>query len=107
MLGKSSGANKGDQTVFYVYVLRSYLNEERFYLGSTGDLRKRLESHNAGENRATQGSQWQLVYYEAYLTEQAARQREQNLKHHGKAKQSLMKRIKDTLKESRLGPPST
>ena len=93
--------------MFYVYVLRSYSNEARLYLGSTGDLRRRLESHNAGENRATQGSQWQLVYYEAYLADQAARQREQNLKHHGKAKQSLMQRIKKSLNESKLGPPST
>ena len=81
----------------YVYVLQSEEDRERFYLGSTRDLKRRLESHNAGENKATKGSQWQLVYYEAYVSLNAAFQREHQLKHHGKAKQALMQRIKLSL----------
>ena len=83
--------------MFYMYVLRSAEDKERFYLGSTRDLKRRLDSHNAGENRATRGCQWQLVYYEAYVSLDAAFKREHQLKHHGKAKQSLMQRIKASL----------
>ena len=83
--------------MFYVYVLRCKEDGNRFYIGSTIDLRKRLSEHNAGSSRATKGHQWTLVYYEAYLKEPAARQREHNLKHHGNTKQALMKRIKDML----------
>jgi len=85
--------------MFYVYVLRSETDKTRFYLGHSKDLRRRLESHNAGENKATTGSQWQLVYYEAYVSLQAARQREHQLKYHGRTKQALMRRIKATLEE--------
>ena len=83
--------------MFYVYVLQCEDDESCFYIGSTKDLKMRLCQHNAGESVATKGHQWQLVYYEAYLKNDAARQREQQLKHHGKTKQALMKRIKDML----------
>jgi predicted GIY-YIG superfamily endonuclease len=83
--------------MFYVYVLQSATTEERFYLGSTKDLKQRFKSHNQGENKATKGNQWKLVYYEAYISEVAARKREQTLKQHGKVKQSLMKRIRESL----------
>ena len=85
--------------MFYVYVLQNVVEPEKFYLGSTRDLRKRLESHNQGENRATRGHQWELVYYEAYISDKAARKREQTLKQHGKVKQSLMQRIRESLKD--------
>ena len=84
--------------MFYVYVVQCEDDGSRFYIGSTKDLRKRLSQHNAGQSAATTGYQWKLVYYEAYLKSEAARQREQQLKHHGKTKQALMTRIKDMLK---------
>ena len=82
--------------MFYVYVLKE-MERERFYIGSTGDLRKRLSEHNQSENQSTRNRQWQVVYYEAYLTESAARKREHQLKQHGKVKQTLMQRIKSSL----------
>ncbi len=84
--------------MFYVYVLKE-IERERFYIGSTGDLRKRVAGHNQGKSQSTRNRQWQLVYYEAYLTEPAARQRELQLKQHGKVKQTLMQRIKSNLPE--------
>ena len=36
---------------------------------------------------------WKLVYYEAYLNEQDARDRERMLKHYGAARGRLKKRI--------------
>ncbi len=83
--------------MFYVYVLQSESDDSRFYPGSSKDLRQRLELHNLGENKATKGSQWQLVYYEAYVSLSAARQREHKLKYDGRAKRFLMQRIKESL----------
>ena len=84
--------------MYYVYVLRSENEADRFYLGSTKDLKQRLKSHNQGENKSTKGTQWQLVYYEAYITLNAARQREHKLKQDGRSKRFLMQRIKESLK---------
>jgi predicted GIY-YIG superfamily endonuclease len=33
---------------FYIYILQSERNEDRFYTGLTDDLRQRLKNHNAG-----------------------------------------------------------
>jgi putative endonuclease len=84
--------------MFYVYVLQSQSDENRFYLGSTNDLKHRLKSHNQGESKATKGNQWKLMYYEAYITLNAARHREHKLKHDGRSKRFLMQRIKESLK---------
>ena len=84
--------------MYYVYVLQSEIDNGRFYLGSTKDLRQRLKSHNLGENKATQGDRWKLVYYEAYVELKSARDREHKLKHDGRAKCYLMQRIKESLR---------
>lgn len=34
----------------YVYILRSEVDPERYYMGSTTDLNRRLEEHNKGES---------------------------------------------------------
>ena len=81
----------------YVYLLRSTTAREKFYLGCTSDLKQRVRSHNQGKNRSTRGSQWELIYYEAYTTLAAARKREYRLKHNGKAKASLLRRLKEDL----------
>ena len=33
----------------YVYILKAVRNPERFYVGLTDDLERRLEAHNTGE----------------------------------------------------------
>ena len=33
---------------FYVYILHSTVDPERFYIGCTRDLRARLKTHNSG-----------------------------------------------------------
>ena len=83
--------------MFYVYCIQSIDDEKRFYIGSTCNLRRRLEEHNSDKNRSTKNQQWKVVYYEAYINDNAARQREQKLKQHGNTKQALMKRIKESL----------
>ncbi len=83
--------------MYYVYVLQSLKKSESFYTGYTSDLKIRFKQHNDGKNTSTAWSQWRLVYYEAYASEDAARDRERILKHNGRVKQFLMKRIKKHL----------
>ena len=83
--------------MFYVYVLFSQSFDE-FYLGSTTDLKKRFKAHKEGLNRSTKKTDdWILSYYEAYLDEKSARDREANLKRSGKAYFSLKQRIRQSL----------
>ena len=83
--------------MYYVYVIQDIEDEAKFYTGFSSNLRKRLEAHNAGINKSTRSRHWRLVYYEAYLTEQAARDRERVLKHDGRVKRFLMDRIRKHL----------
>ena len=79
--------------MYYVYVLQSERDE--IYIGYSADLKRRLSEHNDGKNTSTRGRSWDLLYYEAYRSEAAARKRERVLKGHGRSKQSLLQRLKD------------
>lgn len=79
--------------MFYVYVLKG--EDGKHYVGQTADLKRRFAEHNNGENSSTCYQQWQLLYYEAYQTQQAAIKRERKLKHHGGVYQSLIKRLNE------------
>lgn len=80
--------------MFYVYVLGSVKDKE-LYVGSTNNLKKRLKEHNSGKVPATQPRiLLKLVYYETYLAEQDARERESKLKLRGQARVHLLNRIK-------------
>ena len=78
--------------MYYVYILKS--ESEKYYIGYTNDLRRRLKEHNAGLNSSTRGSVWHVYYYEAYTYESAAKLREWKLKHYSRVRELLMKRIK-------------
>ena len=75
----------------YVYVIVS--DNKRPYIGYSSDLRRRLEEHNTGKNASTRGSQWKLVYYEAFCSEEDARMREKKLKQDGRSRRFLYERI--------------
>ena len=65
---------------FYTYVLHS-LKDGDHYIGYTNDLRKRLEEHNLGKNISTRPRRpFRLIYYEACLNQDDAKQREKYLK---------------------------
>ena len=52
--------------MYYFYILRS-LKNEKLYLGSTPNLKERVRSHNAGENKATKPNiPYELIYYLAF-----------------------------------------
>ena len=71
--------------MYYVYILKRD-RTPKFYIGYTDDLKRRIKEHQK-EDR------WKLIYYEAYLYEKDARQRERKLKLYGSAWQGLKKRI--------------
>ena len=83
--------------MFFVYLIQNENNNDDFYVGFSANLEKRLLDHNSGRNLSTRGRKWKLIYYEAYHVEQAARNRERKLKHDGRVRQFLMKRIKEYL----------
>ena len=81
----------------YVYVIKSK-RKKYFYIGSTGDLRKRFKEHNQGKTKSIRHLvPFELMYYEAYRTKRQARKRELELKGNSFKKKELLKKIKDEL----------
>jgi len=81
----------------YVYALLSK-SKNFLYIGSTGDLRKRLVEHNRGKDKSTKPyAPYTLVYYEAYYDKQDATKREQMLKHHGSVIGHLKRRVRHSI----------
>ena len=70
--------------MYIVYILVSQNKKDKFYIGWTNNLNRRLHEHNIGKTYTTQWHQpYRIVYYEAYLDKQDALERERKLKHHG------------------------
>jgi len=66
--------------MYYIYVIKSLAYNTR-YVGSTDDIDKRLNEHNLGKCRYTNGRRpWQLVHKEQYPTRGEAMKRERFLK---------------------------
>ncbi len=66
--------------MFYVYVLQSF-KDNNFYTGFTRNLKRRFTEHQNWRNLSTKSrAPFKLVYYEAYLLEEDALNREKYLK---------------------------
>ena len=66
--------------MYYTYVLQSK-KDEKFYIGFTKDLKKRVKEHNDGGVEATKYRHpLKLVYYEACLNKYDAIKREKYFK---------------------------
>ena len=79
--------------MFYVYILTN-AEEDKYYIGYSSDLKRRLNEHKAGKvywSRRLENVK--LYYYEAYHSEELAKQRERKLKQYGSALKGLVKRI--------------
>jgi len=86
--------------MYYVYVLQSKSYPDKLYFGFTADLQKRLTRHNGeGTHFTKRFSPWLLVYYEAFQSEQDARERERRLKYDGRAWVLLKRRLQRSLYE--------
>ncbi|MBI1971552.1 MAG: GIY-YIG nuclease family protein [Candidatus Wildermuthbacteria bacterium] len=70
--------------MYYTYVLlcRDFIrNRSEFYIGSSEDLKNRVQEHRLGEVKTTKSfDEITLVYYEACLDKTDARKRELQLK---------------------------
>ncbi len=79
--------------MYYVYVIRG---PKQFYTGSTKDLKKRFSEHSENKMFSTKDrGPWEIVYYEASLSEKDARERERYLKT-AWGKRYLRNRIKNS-----------
>ena len=66
--------------MYYTYILYSE-KLDKYYIGSTNDIERRLERHNQGHTPYTRiGIPWKLFYSEVYNTRKEAFVREQQIK---------------------------
>lgn len=73
-------SNKTSQMFFYTYIIES-LKDHDHYIGYTGNLKKRFEEHQDGLGISTAYRRpFRLIYYEACLDQDDAKQREKYLK---------------------------
>ena len=64
----------------FVYILQSF-RDQRYYIGSTSDLEKRLLYHNSGRQRSTRSRiPFKLIYNESFFTKSEALKRERYIK---------------------------
>ena len=83
--------------MYFVYILKS-LHDKNLYIGSTKDLKRRLNEHVTGKVGLTKCRlPLELRYYEAFTTEKEARTRESKLKERGSAHKELLRRIKSSI----------
>jgi len=66
--------------MFYTYCLKSQ-KDNKLYLGSTEDLKRRLYEHSCGKVKSTANRRpFTLLFYEAYNDKITAQRREKYLK---------------------------
>lgn len=90
---RTSGLNK----VYYVYILQSS-KDNKFYTGFTSDLKRRVKEHQSGQSQSTKSRlPIKLIFYEAYILESDAKNRENYLKT-SMGKRVLKKQLSNYLK---------
>ena len=84
--------------MFYLYVLKSK-SDEKLYTGYTNDLRRRFSEHNAKMSKSTKGRvPFELIYYEAYISQRDAKLRESRLKSSAGARTALKRRLTNSMR---------
>ncbi len=69
-----------ENTMFTVYIIHSEVLD-RFYIGYTNNLERRLYEHNRIKGKYTDtGIPWQLVFSESFVTKKEAMNREKFIK---------------------------
>ena len=82
--------------MFFTYVLK--MNNGQIYIGFAKDLKERLKRHKNGEVFTTKKYlPVRLIYFECYLSQKDAIQREKMLKRYGSSWSHLKRRIKHSL----------
>ena len=89
------------QPFAYVYLLQS-LTTQRYYVGWTTDVRRRLEAHQHGASRYTRPrGPWRLIGEEAYPSLAAAKAQERLLKRSPRTLARFKKRLLNQMRQSR------
>ena len=80
--------------MYYVYVLENQ-NDKSWYIGFTNNIERRVAEQQSGEGGRTTKlkSSWQLIYFEAYISQKDALGREKFLKS-GSGRKYLKKQLK-------------
>ena len=69
--------------MYYIYIIRSQCTQ-RYYVGSTEIVEKRLQEHNAGKSKSTRaGVPWELIHTESFTTRSEATLKEHKIKARG------------------------
>ncbi|HOR02092.1 MAG TPA: GIY-YIG nuclease family protein [Candidatus Woesebacteria bacterium] len=64
----------------YTYILAS-VKDNSYYIGSTNNLKNRIEYHNEGRSKYTKLKKpWNLIYFEEFSSLSLARKREKQIK---------------------------
>lgn len=88
---------KTNNNFYYVYVLLSQ-KDNKFYIGFTNDIKRRMREHNQGKNPSTSYRlPLELIYYEAHLNKEDVRRRERYFKT-TKGKTTLRQLLRESLK---------
>ncbi len=90
--------------MWVVYIIQ-HSNTKQFYIGKTGNLKRRLREHNKNSQKSTcrKSGVWILAYAEAYRAKSDADMRELRLKNHGRAKQEVLKRAPQSFFRNQSG----
>ena len=84
--------------MYYVYALWSQ-KDQKFYIGYTKDLKRRMVEHRSGGCHTTYRlREPELIFYEAYRCNSDGKRREKYFKT-SKGKKTLRLMLRDTLKE--------
>jgi predicted GIY-YIG superfamily endonuclease len=67
--------------MYYTYILKQK-NKQKFYVGCTNNLLRRLREHNYGSNISTRGRLWTIHCYIAFVDKRSAESFEKYLKSH-------------------------
>ncbi len=82
--------------MYYVYTLKSK-KDNKFYIGTSSNLKIRINQHNSGKVESTRYRQpLKLIYYECYLNKKDAGRNEKYYKT-TKGKTDLKKKLKSYL----------
>ena len=79
--------------MYFVYLLKS-LKDNKYYIGQTDDVEKRVKQHNSGLVKSTKSRRpFVLVGVQAYKSRNEARWLEYNLKNHSDKKKKFIKQF--------------
>ena len=77
--------------MYHVYMIKCRAKDGKIslYTGYTNNIRRRFTEHAAGRGaRFTRGKKLELVFFQAFITQQAAMQREIEIKRFSKQKKN-------------------